>query len=192
MKKIYLVCGWEGTPGKLFEWMADELRKEGLEVEALSMPNQDEPVIKDWVAKLNEVVGNEPNKNIIFVGHSIGCQAILRYLAGLENPGWFGGVVFIAPWLKVSGLETEEEQEIAKPWVKTSIDSKKVLAHIPKNKIVAIFSDNDPFVPKENWELFEHLFGAKVIIESGKGHITYEEGVHTLPSALEAVLKMIE
>ncbi|MDO8569256.1 MAG: DUF1749 domain-containing protein [bacterium] len=190
MKKIYLVHGWEGTPGKLFMWITDELRIAGFEVEALSMPNQDEPIIKDWVVKLKETVGIRPNENIIFVGHSIGCQAILRYLANLENPGLFGGFVFIAPWLKVSGLETEEEENIAKPWVETPINNKKVLKHIPKNKIVAIFSDNDPFVPKENWKLFEHLFGAKVIIESGKGHITYEDGVYTLPSALEAVLEM--
>ncbi|MDO8728407.1 MAG: alpha/beta hydrolase [bacterium] len=190
MKKIYLVHGWEGTPGKLFIWIADELKKVGFEVKALSMPNQDEPIIKDWVVKLKETVGIKPNENIIFVGHSIGCQAILRYVAGLENPGLFGGCVFIAPWLKVSGLETKEEENIAKPWVEISIDDKKVLKHIPRNKIVAIFSDNDPFVPKANWDLFERLFGAKIIMESGKGHITENDGVNTLPSALDAVLKM--
>ena len=190
MKKVYLVHGWEGSPGKLYEWLASELAKEGLEVETLAMPNPDEPIITDWVAKLNECVGKNPDENIIFVGHSIGSQAILRYLARLETTGLFGGFVFIAPWLKVSGLKTQEEIDIAKPWVETPIDSKKVSQHIPKDKIIAIFSDDDPFVPKDNWELFEKFFGTKIIIESGKGHITAGEGVYTLPSVLQAILEI--
>lgn len=190
MKKVYLVHGWEGSPGELYSWLASELKNRGFEVEAVSMPNPEEPAIESWVAKLNEVIGQVPDENVILVGHSIGAQAILRYLEGLKISGLFGGLVFIAPWLQVSGLETQEEEDIAKPWVETPIDNPKVSKHIPKNKFVAIFSDNDPFVPKENWELFEHLFGAKIIIESKKGHITTDEGCVDLPSALQAVLEM--
>ncbi len=191
MKKVYIIHGWGGSPDEpLHKWLASELRKEGFEVVIPVMPNTDEPTIEAWVNKLNETIGKNPNENTILIGHSIGCQAILRYVAGLENSGFFGGMVFIAPWLKVSGLETEEEKSIAKLWVEPPIDYLKVLEHIPKNKITAIFSDNDPFVPKENWEEFESLFGAKIIVESRKGHFTADDGINTLPSALEAVLKM--
>jgi|SRR3989344_2351720 len=189
MKKVYIIHGWGGNPDEpLHKWLASELRKEGFKVEIPLMPNSDGPIIEAWVNKLSEVIGKEPNKNIIFVGHSIGCQAILRYVTGLEAPGFLGGVVFIAPWFKVSGLETEEENNIVRSWIETPINYEKILEHIPQNKIVAIFSDNDPFVPKENWGEFEHLLGAKIIIESKKGHFTANEGVVSLSSALEAVL----
>ena len=193
MKKIYIIHGWSGSPDEpLHKWLASELKSKGFEVEVPAMPNPDEPVIKDWVAKLNQVVGEEPDEGIIFIGHSIGCQTILRYLAGLKTSGFFGGAVFIAPWLYVSGLETEEEKSIAKPWVETPIDNVKVWKYLPENKRIAIFSDNDPFVPKENWDLFEQKFGAKIIIEKEKGHFTADDGVNSLPSALKAVLDIAD
>ena len=191
MKKVFIIHGWSGSPDEpLHKWLASELEKNGFEVEAPRMPDPDYPKIETWVPKLKEVVGDMPNENIIFIGHSIGCQSILRYLAELKAPGLFGGFAFIAPWLKVSGLETEEEESTAKPWVETSFDRKKASEHMPKDKIVAIFSDNDPFVPKENWEIFENNFHAKTIVESNKGHFIEDDGVENLPSALEAVLKM--
>lgn len=191
MKKVYIIHGWGGNPDEpLHKWLDSELRKEEFEVEVPAMPNSDEPIIEAWVNTLNQLVGKEPNENVIFLGHSIGCQAILRYLAELETPGFFGGVVLIAPWFKVSGLETEDERNIVKPWVETTINYEKVLEHIHGNRIVSIFSDNDPFVPKENWTEFERFLGAKVIIESKKGHFTKEDGINNLSSALEAVLAM--
>ncbi len=190
MKKVFIIHGWSGSPSEpLHKWLAYELRKKGFAVEVPVMPNPDEPIIEKWVSKLNKVVGSQPDEDIILVGHSIGCQAILRYLAGLKTFGFFGGIVFIAPWLYLSGLENEDKN-IAKPWIETQIDNTKIWKHVPKNKIVAIFSDNDPFVQKDNWEQFERLFGAKVITELGKGHFTADDGVDNLPSALEAVLGM--
>lgn len=191
MKKVFLIHGWGESPDEpLYKWLSSNLEREGLEVITPVMPNTEKPIIETWIAKLHEVVGDEINNNVILLGHSIGCQAILRYLAGLGTPGLLSGLVFVAPWLKVSGLETEDENNIAKPWLETTLNNQKILEHIPQNKFTAIFSDNDPFVPKENWEQFEHVFGAKVIIESGKGHFTADDGIVSLPSALEAVLKM--
>jgi predicted alpha/beta hydrolase family esterase len=55
---------------------------------------------------------------------------------------------------------------------------------------VAIFSDNDPFVLPENQESWEEKVGAKIIVENDKGHFSGSDGVDSLPSALEALLKM--
>jgi len=191
MKRVYIIHGWGGSPDEpLHKWLASELTREGLEVEVPKMPNSDEPVIEEWIAKLHEIVGPKLDKNFIFIGHSIGCQTILRYLASINSSEQAGGVVFIAPWIYLSGLGTEEEQEIAKPWIEEEIDKPKVFRHLPKNKRVAIFSDNDPYVPLDQTDWFEEGLGFEIVIEHNKGHFTKDDGVNSLPSALRAIRRM--
>ena len=145
MKKIILVHGWGGSPkDNWFPWLKKELKKNGFQVKALTMPNTDEPKIEEWVPFLAKQV-KKTNKNTYFVGHSIGCQTIMRYLE--KTKGKVGGIIFTAPWFNLKNLEPEEKP-IAKPWLKTVIDYRKVISHT--NKIFAIFSDNDPVVPVKN------------------------------------------
>lgn len=188
MKRVYIIHGWGGSPDEpLHKWLKSELEKSGFEVITPKMPNPNKPVIEEWVSKLKEIAGTTPDKDSILVGHSIGCQTILRYLEEIKTSGFVGGVVFIAPWLYLENLEREEERLIAKPWVDTKIHNPNVFKHIPQGKMVSIFSDNDPYVPEGNRELFEKGFGARIVVENNKGHFTAEDGVTELPSALEAI-----
>ena len=100
----------------------------------------------------------------------------------------FGGIVLIAPWFTLQDLESDEEWNIAKPWLETNISFAGAAKHI--SKITAIFSDNDPVVPLENAELFKQKFGTDTIVENDKGHFTEEDGVSELPSALNAILEI--
>ncbi len=73
---------------------------------------------------------------------------ILRYIAKAQKP--VGGVVCVAGFFRLLHLATNEEREIAKPWLQTPIDFEKIKAQT--NKIVAIFSDNNPDVDLEERE----------------------------------------
>ena len=55
-----------------------ELENRNYNVVAPEMPNPEKPKIKPWMKKLNEVVNTSDNN--IFIGHSVGCQGVLRYL----------------------------------------------------------------------------------------------------------------
>jgi predicted alpha/beta hydrolase family esterase len=70
------------------------------------------------------------------------------------------------------------------------IDFEKVRARA--KKIVCIFSDNDPYVPAENWEMFSENLGAEIITEKSKGHFTDDDGIKELPAAFDAVLKIAQ
>src|SRR3989344_4044027 len=144
MKKVYIIHGWYGSPEEpLFKWLASELEKAGFEVVIPAMPNPEEPKIETWVPFLNNLVGT-PDSNTFFIGHSIGCQAIIRYLETLPEGTKIGGAVFVAGWYNVRNIDTEEDKRIAGPWVNTARDDEKIKRII--NKVIAIFSDNDPFV----------------------------------------------
>ena len=99
-----------------------------------------------------------------------------------------GGAVFVAGWFTLKNLETREEQKIAKPWLETKIDFKKVMRRT--NKFIAIFSNNDPVVPLDNKNLFAKNLKATAIVEHNRGHFTTDDNVRTLPIALQSLLKI--
>lgn len=188
MKRVFIIHGWAESPDKdWFPWLRANLESRGFEVMAPLMPNPDEPKIEEWVPYLTNIA-KEVDKNTYFIGHSIACQTILRYLEKSPDGTKIGGAVFVAPWITLT-LDTEEEKRISKPWLRAPIDFEKVKKHC--NKFIAIFSDNDPFVPlDENKKFFKDKLGAKIIVEHDKRHFYDDASAAELPSALEAVLKI--
>jgi hypothetical protein len=186
VKRVFMVHGWGGTPeGEWFPWLKAELEKKGFEVHVPAMPESVE-VIEPWVSILRKTVG-KPDENTYFVGHSIGCQTILRYLESLPKTVKVGGAVFVAGWFHLTGLSAEEKKQ-AKTWFENPIDLEK--ATQKTKNMIAIFSDNDPYVPlEENKKAYER-FCRKIVIEKGKGHINAEARITKLPSILKAVLEV--
>ncbi len=185
--KAFIIHGWDGYPEEgWFPWLKGELEKNDWEVQVPSMPESEEPKIEAWVSKLAEVVG-EPDEHTCLIGHSMGCQTILRYLASLEDKR-VGGIVLVAGFLKLRPLEGEEEENILRPWIETPIDWSRVRE--ATSNVTAIFSDNDPWVPMgENIELFTSSFGKGITIikEHKKGHMGGNDEVTKLPAVLDAL-----
>lgn len=182
-KRFFIIHGWGGGPeGACLLWIKNELEKIGYEVIAPQMPNTDEPTVEEWVNHLSEIVGTL-DEQTFFVGHSIGCQAIMRYLQTIDQK--IGGAVFIAGWFVLENLETEEI-EIAKPWVNSNTINFEKLRKISQN-YVEIISDNDPFGGfEENKKIFSEKLDAKIIVLNNAGHIEDPE----LPVALEELLRI--
>jgi predicted alpha/beta hydrolase family esterase len=79
-------------------------------------------------------------------------------------------------------------KEIAEEWINMPIDFEKIKKCT--NKFVVINSDDDPYVPLSDTELFENNLGAEIIVLKNKGHIAGEDGSTDLPVVLEELLKM--
>jgi hypothetical protein len=189
-KRVFIVHGWDGSPSKDFlPWLKKELVANGFEVHALTMPGSDRPVIEKWLAHLKKEVVN-PDENTYFVGHSMGTQAILRYLESLPKNIKVGGIVLVAAFIRLTdeSFPTDEDYAIAKPWMEGPIDFERIAEHT--TKITAILSDNDPYVSLENAEIFKNELDAKIIIEHDMGHFNTEDGVTKVLSALGEVLRM--
>lgn len=183
-KRVFIIHGWAGTPDRdWLSWLKKELEKRNFDVIVPLMPETDNPKIEKWIPTFSNFLKN-PDRNTYFVGHSMGCQAIARYLETLPKSVKIGGVVFVAGFFKrLTGLN-DEEKAIADPWIISSIDLDKVKSHIVKS--IAIFSDNDPFVTPDNQDDYKNKLGSKIIIEHNKEHFNMSK----LPIVLKAVLEI--
>jgi len=190
MKRVFIIHGWDGSPDEpMLRWLRRQLEEKGFAVISPEMPIPDTPDIEAWIEKLKRAVKN-PDKDTYFIGHSIGCQAILRYIEKLPPETKIGGVVLIAPWinLKPEAFEDEETERIAKPWLETPIDFNKVKKHF--KKIVCIFSDNDPFVPLSDKDIFKEKLNSEIIVEHKKGHYDPDSKIINNPTALNKLIEI--
>lgn len=184
-KRIFIVHGWSGKPDEHWlPWLKNQLEQRGFEVHVPRMSQNDDPIISEWVQRLGDAVGIS-DENTFFVGHSIGCQTIMRYLASGNKKA--GGCVFVAGWFKLENLP-EEEIEVARPWEEEPIDYQVLL--MATENFVVLISDNDDYdAVEENSRRFREDIKAEVHIMHNMGHFTSGDGVVQLPQALEAVLK---
>ena len=96
-KTAVLVHGWEGSPTKnWFPWLSDNLHKLKYEVLNLSMPNPNSPQKDIWLKHLQDHV--QPNRSTIFIAHSIGCMAVLRYLEKISTR--IHATILVAPFVE--------------------------------------------------------------------------------------------
>ncbi len=181
--RVYIIHGWGGTPHEHWlPWLTHMLEEAGCEVHVPAMLHTDEPVIAEWVEQLDRVVG-ELDEHTYFVGHSIGCQAILRYLQ-TQTGKKAGGCVLVAAWFLLENLESIEEERFAKPWMRNDMDY-EAIRNVTRN-IMVLNSENDPFgAVEENSRLLKERLHAHVTILKNKGHFTEEDGIRELPEALE-------
>jgi hypothetical protein len=184
-KRVFIVHGWGGSPKReWFPWAKAKLEKRGFEVHIPQMPDPNHPKIEPWIAHLKEEVGN-PGENTILVGHSVGCQTILRYLQTLPEKQRVGKVIFIAGWERLY-LDDPAEASIAIPWLESPIDHETAKKRAAS--FTAVFSDNDPYVPfEENANIFREKLGAKIILEKQMGHFNDDFGINEIPVLLELI-----
>lgn len=183
VKRVFIIHGWGGSPQRDWTpWAKNVLEERGFEVFVPKMPDTDNPIIGKWVTYLDKAVG-EIDNDTIFIGHSIGCQTILRYLETLPGGKKCKKVILIAPWMTLINLK-EDEKPIAKLWEETPIDFEKV--KIRAGKFIAVFSDDDPVVPyKENAKVFKQKLGAEIITKRKMGHFSQDEGFKEIPFLLD-------
>ena len=182
---MFLIHGWGGSPNNdWMPWAKKALIEKGYEVFVPEMPETEHPKILPWLTKLKEIVGS-PRPDDILVGHSIGTLAVLRYLETLDDSQKVATAILIAPWQYLT-LDESESAEDVKPWVNTPIDYKKIKTKA--NKIIAVFSDDDPWVPyRKNVEFFKEKLNPEIITKHEMGHFTADEGFTELPFLLEFI-----
>jgi len=191
-KRLFIIHGWSGYPEEgWLPWLKGELEKQGWLVFVPQMPNAQEPRIEAWVKAINREV-REIDSETYFIGHSMGCQAIIRFLEREESLLLSGGAIFVAGFLdSLTNIGNSDlEVSAVKEWLKTPIDFELIRRRLKKS--IAIFSDNDPFVPLSNQFSFKRELNSSIIIQNDAQHFSGSTGAVELPIVKELVLSLAE
>ncbi|MBC6991591.1 RBBP9/YdeN family alpha/beta hydrolase [Hymenobacter sp. BT491] len=178
-KQVYVVPRWGGSPSDdWYPWLKQQLESSAdanYQVHLLNMPAWDLPVIERANEHLAKVLPPEKlNGNVYLVGHSVGCLAILHYLAQVaaqysKNPPLIGGVLCVAGWFSVDS----PWQDILN-WIHAPIDYEAARQLIPENKLTVLLSDDDPYTSgfQENERLWVERLHSNVSILAGRQHFS--------------------
>ena len=197
MKHLVIVHGWGGHPGEgWFPWLKTQVKELGLTVHVPALPQTDEPRIENWVPTLTNLI-NSLEGEIYLVGHSMGCQTITRSVSTVNDPKQIKGIIYVAGFFtELTGLdewaddpiEDARVASVANEWLTTPIN------FTPASLInsVAIFSDNDPYVPLNNVEVFKNTLHSKTLTVSSIGHFSGSSGITELSVVLEELKNLLQ
>ncbi|MDD4990872.1 MAG: alpha/beta hydrolase [Paludibacter sp.] len=185
---IYLIPRWAGNVhSDWYDWLSTEIKsKYQIDIVRLEMPDWNEPNVTESVSFLTSNI-KELDENTYFIGHSVGCQAILRFLNEQSKTNKqlkIGGFLFIAGW-----LEVDNPWITLKPWLEIeSIDFEFVSNNVGYKKLV--ISTNDPFTSdyERNKLLFNRYLSTKTNIYPNKLHFNNKEEIDVMREVEELIL----
>lgn len=183
MKRVFIVHGYGGNPdSNWFPWLKAKLEHVDIVVDVPVMPNTDAPELSQWLLHLQKVVG-QLNEETYFVGHSLGCPTILRFLENLNGGEKVGGVVLVAGFAEPIHF-TELDGFTDSSWNDARIQA-------ACNNIVLISSDNDPHVPLVMAERMQDRFNAELVVMPDAKHINGDAGYKELPLIFTELVKIM-
>ncbi|WP_278315426.1 RBBP9/YdeN family alpha/beta hydrolase [Lolliginicoccus levis] len=178
--RAIIVHGYSAHTGKhWFPWLEDELAARGHDVHRVELPRPNEPDRGEWDAAIAQAIGPVDEATVL-IGHSLGCLALLRFLASQWGRGGaqgLGGLVLVAGFVeKLPGVPELDG------FIGAGMDAAPLGARI--RHAAVIHSDDDEIVPPELSVQLAKALGARDISVPGGGHFLEGE----MPEALVEVL----
>lgn len=164
--RVVITPRWGASAGDdWYPWLAAELADVGAVVIAPLCPTPDMPRIADCLSALDEVGAADPARTM-FVGHGVGCQALVRWMAD-RHVGRVGGLLCVAGWWTVDNPSPELQ-----PWLDEPLHASAIRDAAPR--MTVLLSDDDPCTAdwtrtRRDWE---KRLGARVTVLPGAGHFT--------------------
>jgi uncharacterized protein len=191
-RRAFIIHGYLGYPDEAWQpWLKRQLESRGYAAQLPAMPHPDRPTIPEWLSIIKALIG-EPDAHTLLIAHSLGCQAVIRYLETLGAAGKsVGATILVAGAFPRAMTEAEVLRRtggdtVLVPWLTTGVDA--ALVRRAAGRCTAILSDNDPFIPFEAARAsYQGNLDAEIVVEHGRGHMNEDDGLTELPSVLRAV-----
>jgi len=180
---IYVVHGY--TANSQANWFPDlknHLESKNITVHIFDMPNPHSPIEKEWLEFLETSIINFDDKSI-FIGHSLGCVTILRFLEDKNTNN-------IESLFLVSGFVEESPIAELSEFVKRKINYSKLIEAI-KNRVV-VSAEDDDIVPYQYSETLAKKLNAQFkLLKTGK-HFIDRDGFTKFPYLIDLIQKTIQ
>lgn len=170
MVKIFLIHGAFGNSKEnWFPWLKDKLEAQGSKVIVPDFPTPENQTLENW-KKVFQPYYKDIDQKTIFIGHSLGPLFILNILGKLNQK--VKAVFFVAGFLNFLGNKTFDK--INKSFVEQDFNWSKVKQNC--DNFFVYYSDNDPYIPKEQADKLSKKLGIKPILIKEAGHFNESAG----------------
>jgi predicted alpha/beta hydrolase family esterase len=182
-KHVVIVHGYTASPqANWFPWLAQSLASQGAKVSIPPMPDPHAPVPAAWADALRQVVPCI-DPSIFFVGHSVGCIAILQHLLAQPVGTRAGGYVLVSGFDRVQVTLPELEAFTTAP-----LDYAD-LRHRARHR-ASVISTDDAIVDPEASRALAVALDTQTVEVANAGHFLDREGFTELPSVLDLLSDM--
>lgn len=176
---VVIIHGSFGDPfGNWQPWLFEQASSKGKRVLCPHFPGPDEQNLTSWSGVLdayNDMIS--PNATIF--AHSLGPAFVLDYIVSRKMK--IARFVAVAPFYGTIGIE--EFDRVNNTFFLDEFDFRSATALCRER--FAIFSDNDPYVPKSMSEEFARNISAKIEVIPNGGHLNATAGFTELRPLLE-------
>lgn len=166
IERVVVMPRWGGTAeSDWYPWLRERLAGWAGAVDVLDLPDRGAPVIERCVEVIEAAVPDATLGSTLLVGHSVGCQAMLRFLARRPAGVVAGGTLCVAGWWTV-----DAPWPTIVPWIETPLAVERVRR--AAGGVVVVLSDDDPFTADHemNAGLWVARLGAVVQRVAGGRH----------------------
>ncbi|MBP9831653.1 MAG: alpha/beta hydrolase [Polaromonas sp.] len=167
---IFTLPGWQGSGAQ--HWQIRWANLFGDQV--VEQHDWMQPLRGDWITRLEDAVQNQlsqnPNQNIAFVAHSLGCHLLASWAALSPNVKHVAGALLVAP----PDTARADFPPQMHSWRKPVLNKVSFLTTL-------VASSDDPFSSLSASEMLAQHWGANLINIGARGHINAESGLGDWP-----------
>ncbi|HWN66585.1 MAG TPA: alpha/beta hydrolase, partial [Haliangium sp.] len=142
--RLCIVPRWGGgAHSDFYPWLLEQpaVRARFGEILRPEIAEPGQPTIAAWVESLQRAtagLGPGDLGRTYFLGHSVGCQAVLRFLERASEDTRVAGVLCVAAWWTV-----DQPWDSLRPWAETPMDLARVRRAAQRCHV--LLSDDDPY-----------------------------------------------
>ena len=182
MYEVFIIHGTGGNPKEnWFPWMKLHLENFGFKVFIPQFPTQDNQNYDSW-KKVFSAYEKNIDENTILVGHSVGATFLLKWLEQTKKK--------VLCCFLVAGFSKPLQNDfdsLVKSFVEKGFDWDKIKKN--GNSFYVYYSDNDPYVKKEQGKFLEKMLNANGLLVHGAGHFNEKSGYTEFPELLNEIEK---
>lgn len=183
---IYVIHGYtSSSKSEWFPWLKEQFKEKNIKVYIPDMPDSDDPHLEPWLEHLRKNIVTV-DENTIFIGHSLGCVTILRYI--LEKNIKIKGAIFVSGFINENPMkkQTEGLQE----FMEGDLDISRIKNLIPSMTVITAV-DDDIVPTKATQKLAQALDAHLIVLEEGK-HFIARDGYTDFPILLNKIKELID
>ncbi|MCB5191703.1 alpha/beta hydrolase [Methylobacillus arboreus] len=180
---VYIIHGYQASPqSHWFPWVKQALESQDFKVDVLALPESSTPDLGVWLDHLRANITGQ-DQHTYFIGHSLGCITLLRYLEEQQQPA--GGMILVSGFAEPLSFLPALDVFTAVP-----LDSEHIIRLVPKRIVMAAQDDNIVPYPY-SLRLAEKLRAEWELFEKG-GHFMAQDGFSEFPALYDAIIGMRE